>query len=222
MSIFKDILTGTEKDFRILMNGSNFLPEVQALRGLGQNHYHEEDVFEHTMMVFGLVDPNPILRLAALLHDTGKFPTRVPKDDGTATFYGHEYASARIAEAFLETVACFTGEEKEEVIWLVANHMKISQFVHGTSRKKQAKVLRDPRAMNLIDLYIADCLGRTPQARDKLNSALDIICEFYERERTLEQLGVTHENPIKVQLMNNILTKRPNTTKDELLAAVGA
>jgi len=39
-----------------------------------------------------------MIRLAALLHDIGKVPTRQPGVDGDFTFYNHEVVGAKMAK----------------------------------------------------------------------------------------------------------------------------
>ena len=96
------------------------LPELHALHGVEQSHYHHLDVYEHTVEVlaqqieleegleevFGELAPRvaavldePLadeltrgqaLRFGALLHDVGKPATRGLRPDGRITFIGHD------------------------------------------------------------------------------------------------------------------------------------
>jgi poly(A) polymerase len=96
------------------------LPEVAALHGVEQSHYHHLDVYGHTIEVlaqqlelegrlgevFGALEPRlravldePLgeelsrleaLRFGALLHDIGKPATRGVRPDGRVTFIGHD------------------------------------------------------------------------------------------------------------------------------------
>jgi poly(A) polymerase len=100
------------------------LPEVHALHGVEQSHFHHLDVYEHTVevlrqalwlerslgQVFGELEPElsavlaePLadeltrgqaLRFAALLHDIGKPATRGVTDTGRVTFIGHDSVGA--------------------------------------------------------------------------------------------------------------------------------
>lgn len=69
--------------FREMAKGkilSVVLPEVDNLRGVEQNSFHQEgDAFEHTMKVLECAPADLTLRWAALLHDIGKRPTQAEK-----------------------------------------------------------------------------------------------------------------------------------------------
>ena len=102
------------------------LPEVAALHGVEQSHFHHLDVYGHTLEVlaqqiqlegsldrhFGELAPRleavlaePLadelsrreaLRLAALLHDVGKPATRGVVQGGRVTFVGHDSTGERM------------------------------------------------------------------------------------------------------------------------------
>jgi tRNA nucleotidyltransferase (CCA-adding enzyme) len=48
------------------------LPELLATLGCRQNRFHKHDVYQHSLATLDAVPAEPILRLAALLHDVGK------------------------------------------------------------------------------------------------------------------------------------------------------
>jgi len=52
-----------------------FIPELYRLKGLVQNRYHTKDAWEHTRHVVKNTPSQVLLRLAALLHDLGKWET---------------------------------------------------------------------------------------------------------------------------------------------------
>ncbi|MFH2098103.1 MAG: HD domain-containing protein, partial [Pseudomonadota bacterium] len=96
-------------------------PELAPMKGVTQNHYHHQDVWEHSLAVLDLLEQaveepgerfgergqevagflaegrhRPLAKLAALFHDAGKPATRAMHKD-RATFYGHEKESERLA-----------------------------------------------------------------------------------------------------------------------------
>ena len=103
-------------------------PEILSMKGVRQDGYHHLDVWGHTLLTlenveivmgnsencFGEYAPNlreyldsgfvsgrsrkSIIKLAALLHDSGKPETRSEGTDGRTRFLGHENAGEKIAE----------------------------------------------------------------------------------------------------------------------------
>jgi poly(A) polymerase len=77
------------------------LPEVTNMAGVEQvNRHHHKDVLLHSLRVMqNVVDatPDPMLRLAALLHDIGKPATKRLDPELGWTFHGHEIVGARLA-----------------------------------------------------------------------------------------------------------------------------
>jgi len=87
-----------------LLEGSGlmelWMPELCPLVGCPQNKHHRFDVWGHTLEVVTHTPPEPELRWAALLHDTGKPGTRTGAGEATH-FYGHEGESETLAHALL-------------------------------------------------------------------------------------------------------------------------
>jgi len=93
-------------------------PELAAQRGLAQNKIEGEDLWDHTVRAVDAVPASqPVVRLAALLHDIGKPATL---DDGP--FRGHESVGADQAEALLERLR-FPRAVSSRVVELVRQHM---------------------------------------------------------------------------------------------------
>jgi poly(A) polymerase/tRNA nucleotidyltransferase (CCA-adding enzyme) len=99
----------------------HILPELSEGYRKKQNHYHQYTIFRHVMETVDHIEPEPILRLAALLHDIGKPGTR-KKIRGEWHFYGHEKESERLTKEIL-TRYRFSSHIIGRVTRLVANHM---------------------------------------------------------------------------------------------------
>ena len=77
-------------------------PLFDRMMALPQNSpFHSLSVGEHTLAVLCAAEPDRILRLAALLHDTGKVAAHTVDETGRDHFKGHNLISAQIAETFL-------------------------------------------------------------------------------------------------------------------------
>src|SRR5262249_13722059 len=104
------------------------LPEVKRMQGVEQPpQYHPEgDVRTHTLMLLeGLpAGCSKTLALGALLHDVGKPPTfRVAPD--RIRFDGHAEVGTKMAEEICRRFR-LSNEETEQVLSLVANHMRFA------------------------------------------------------------------------------------------------
>ncbi len=136
------------------------LPELAATIAVPQNRYHAYDVYFHTLYTCDAAPPEKAeVRLAALFHDVGKPATRAERPDGDATFYNHQYESARLTEAAMTRLR-FSGEMTERVVHLVRQHM--FDYRHEWSDAAVRRFLRTVRPENVADLFdlrIADNVG---------------------------------------------------------------
>lgn len=133
------------------------LPEVAAFKGVQQPpEFHPEgDVWVHTLMMLEGLPPDPSITLAlgVLLHDVGKPSTfRIAE---RIRFDGHVEAGERIALEILKRLR-FSNEETEQVIALIANHMRFKDV--GQMRESTVKrFLRLPRFEEHLTLHRLDC-----------------------------------------------------------------
>jgi len=135
------------------------LPEVSALHGIDQSHFHHLDVYGHTMEVlrrqleleqrlqelFGeLAQPlrtvldEPLadeltrgqaLRFGALLHDIGKPATRGVRPDGRVTFIGHDKVGEEMVRALCRRLR--TSERLSRFVeGLTRHHLVLGFLVH--------------------------------------------------------------------------------------------
>ena len=77
-------------------------PELLEGVGFQQNPFHAWDVFRHTSLTVDFAAAEPIVRLAALLHDVGKpRAAEPPGPKGDHTFYRHEFVGEEMAREIL-------------------------------------------------------------------------------------------------------------------------
>jgi poly(A) polymerase len=135
------------------------LPELDALRGVEQSHYHHLDVYAHTMAALQAVieisgDPGeyfggqgealatvlnePLaneltrgqaLRFGALLHDIAKPLTRGVAADGRVTFHHHDSRGAELATEILTRLRA-SDRLTAHVAALTRNHLRLGFLVH--------------------------------------------------------------------------------------------
>ena len=98
------------------------LPELDKCCGVRQDKkYHKFDVFKHCLYTCDYIEPDLILRLAAVLHDIGKPDTREIHGERT-TFHKHEVVSARLAKVVLERLR-YKKETISKTTHLIRMHM---------------------------------------------------------------------------------------------------
>ena len=97
------------------------IPELAPCVGFDQHsRHHIHDIYVHTAHTVAAMPADPVLRMAALLHDVGK-PLCA---DGQGHFYGHETQSAQMAEAVLTRLKA-SNEIRTRVTELIARHMQL-------------------------------------------------------------------------------------------------
>src|SRR5580704_14101 len=135
---------------------SDILPEVTAMKGVEQppKFHPEGDVWTHTLMMLdGLRSPAATLALGVLLHDVGKPGTfRIAE---RIRFDGHVELGEKIARDILTRLR-FSNAEIEQVIALVANHMRFG-YVHEMRESKLKRMLRMDRFDEHLELHRLDC-----------------------------------------------------------------
>ncbi|MGZ4194294.1 MAG: HD domain-containing protein, partial [Solirubrobacteraceae bacterium] len=143
------------------------LPELAALRGVEQSHFHHLDVFGHTRSVLAetialereperlagadapalmghLAAPlaneltrGQALRFGALLHDIAKPQTRAVTPQGRVTFMGHDESGARLASKILGRLRV-SERLREHVAALTRHHLRLGFLVHEMPLSRRA------------------------------------------------------------------------------------
>ena len=146
-------------------------PELLEGWGLEQNKYHAYDVWRHGMECMDACAGDPILRIAALLHDVGKPRTRAFSDKTKDwTFYEHEIVGAEIAEPICTRLR-FSNDEKARITSLVRHHLfhYSSDWGDGAVRRWIRRVGKD-LVPDLYRLNEADVRAKGKDASEDLAS----------------------------------------------------
>ena len=133
---------------------SVMFPEIETMRGVSQNRFHRFDVWGHSLACLeemerlfetypdrlggfdeiirmyldrslgGGITNGSLLKLTALFHDVGKPDTRNVREDGEATFYGHENRGAVIFRSMC--LSLLMGRRSIRMgTSLIRNHMRL-------------------------------------------------------------------------------------------------
>ena len=165
-----------------------FIPELPALQ-LEQDPVHRhKDVLRHTFAVVERLEPDPVLRLAGLLHDIGKPSTREFTTDGVS-FHHHEVVGARMAEVRLRDLRYPNGVV-EDVCKLIELHLRFHGFGDGWTDAAVRRYVRDAGLLldKLNQLTRADCTTRDPKRSERFARLQDELEERIARLAERENL----------------------------------
>lgn len=122
------------------------LPELLLAKGVEQGGHHTTDVWVHSLdALASCPSPDPIVRLATLLHDVGKPPTLQVSGDGP-TFYNHEVVGARLAKSIAYRLK-LSKRDTDRIFLLVRHHM-----FHYQPENSDAAIRRFMRKVGLTNL----------------------------------------------------------------------
>ena len=139
-------------------------PELLEGVGMEQNKWHAYDVWRHGMECMDACQADPVLRIAAMLHDVGKPRTRAWSEKTSDwTFYDHDRVGAEIAEPIAARLR-FSNEDRARIVALVRFHL-----FHYEASWTDAAVRRWIRRVGpdrLEDLYVLNAADVRAKGRD--------------------------------------------------------
>lgn len=136
------------------------MPELLLTKDIAQGGHHIYDVFTHSIEALrACASPDPVVRLATLLHDIDK-PT-VAKAEGVrgVTFYNHEVVGARTAKRIAERLK-LSKRDQDRVFTLVRWHMFVyeSKMTDASIRRFIRRVGKE-NIHDMMALRIGDRVG---------------------------------------------------------------
>ena len=158
---------------------SVILPEIAPMVGLQQaNPYHFLTVYEHTVETIASIEPDPVLRLTMLLHDTGKPSCYTRDENGVDHFKGHPAISAAIAERALSRLR-FDRQTIDTVKKLIIHHDDdLSPADYRI--KRVINLMGCEHAFDLVKIQKADVYGQHPDKLDRIAVLDDIATRMQE------------------------------------------
>ncbi|MCR4326159.1 MAG: CCA tRNA nucleotidyltransferase [Candidatus Roizmanbacteria bacterium] len=139
------------------------LPELYPTWGSEQKspkRHHIYDVGTHLIKALeACTNPDPIVRLACLLHDVGKPKTRVVQPDGVVTFYNHELVSTEIAFDIGKRLH-FSKRDLIKLTKLVRYHQfTVDEHQTDSAIRRVIRNVGKEYIYDLLDLRVADRIG---------------------------------------------------------------
>jgi poly(A) polymerase len=195
------------------------LPELPTLKLEVDEHHHHKDVYEHTLTVveqaidyekdYGL-EPDFVLRFAALMHDCGKPKTRKLEPAGGVSFHQHDLVGARITKKRMQALK-FDNDTIKSVSRLVELHLRF--FGYGEQAWTDSAVRRyvrdaDDLLIRLHALTRADVTTRNKRKAERLSFAYDDLEARIAKLREQEELDALRPDLSGEEIMQ-ILDLKP-------------
>lgn len=164
------------------------LPEFDTMMETPQHTvYHKYDVGRHTVAVMQNIDATPVLRWAALLHDSAKPECRTTDEQGVDHFYGHPKTGKAIARRVLRRMK-LDNDTIQRVERLVEWH---DFGLDGTVTKKTLRRALNRMGPDLFDDYAklrrADMLGQSDYMQEKKQQDYQHLLEMYREIREAQE-----------------------------------
>src|SRR5579883_1797742 len=183
----------------------HIVPEVLAMRTIRQDIYRYKDVFEHTLHVVDNIEPELVLRWAALLHDVGK-PRTIDNVNGETHFFGHEFVGEGMSRRILNRLR-YDRALVARVTHLVAMHQRINNYDGDWTDAAVRRFLREAGDA-LDDLFKLSRADLTTRREDKRRAAI----------RRLEELRARCE---AIQAQADVAKLRSPLDGNDLMALFG-
>ncbi|WP_441288613.1 CCA tRNA nucleotidyltransferase [Sorangium sp. KYC3313] len=214
-------------------------PEMIESVGCDQNRWHAYDVWGHAMACLDACKPEPILRVAALMHDIGKPRTReFSEKTRDYTFYEHERVGAEMADPILTRLR-FSNDERARIVALIRHHLICydDTWTDAAVRRWLRRVT-PALAPDLYEIGVADALGKGREAtediatigrlRERVDALLAAGAALSAKDlavngnRLMKELGIPPSRLVGelLERLVELVTEEPEAnTPERLLAA---
>ncbi|WP_437799266.1 CCA tRNA nucleotidyltransferase [Sorangium sp. So ce693] len=214
-------------------------PEMIESVGCEQNRWHAYDVWGHAMACLDACKPEPILRVAALMHDIGKPRTReFSEKTKDYTFYEHERVGAEMADPILTRLR-FSNDERARIVALIRHHLICydDTWTDAAVRRWLRRVT-PALAPDLYEIGFADALGKGREAtediatigrlRERVDALLAAGAALSAKDlavngnRLMKELGIPPSRLVGelLERLVELVTEEPEAnTPERLLAA---
>lgn len=212
------------------------LPELAPMLGFEQHTpFHRCDVWEHTVRAVESIPAAEVLRLAMLLHDSGKPSAFTLDENGVGHAYGHQAISAEIAARALENLRV-DNATRERVLLLVKHH-DIPMDATPQCLKRRLHQFGEEMVRQLIEVRRADMMGKGTMTAEEINAQAESLRQALDTLLatqpcvTLKSLDVHGGDLMQLgikgkavgqclgYLLNQVMDNRVSNNRADLLAA---
>jgi putative nucleotidyltransferase with HDIG domain len=212
------------------------LPELEALHGIEQSHFHHLDVYDHTIEVLNslaaidaslseyfpddaerlrAVLDEPLaddltrvqaLRFAALLHDIGKADPRRLTDSGRVTFIGHDARGAEMIRKLCLRLR--TSERLREFLAQITRHHLVLGFLVHERPLSQRAIYRYLKLCSPVEVEVTllTCADRIATRGKNAEAAIEAHLDL-ARELMTAALRWRAEGPPRAPLRGDELAE---------------
>jgi tRNA nucleotidyltransferase (CCA-adding enzyme) len=155
-----------------------FLPEFDRCMETRQNNpHHCYSVGEHILKSMELIRNDRILRLTMLLHDLGKPACLTTDEQGIDHFYGHQEASAAMAQTILRRLK-YDNDTIRKVVKLVRFHDMQIRLTAPAVRKAVVRIGEELFPF-FLEVKQADLLAQSTYQREEKQEILNEVKRLY-------------------------------------------
>ncbi len=194
-------------------------PELLEGVGMEQNKWHSYDVWRHGMACMDACVGDPILRIAALLHDVGKPRTRAWSEKTKDwTFYDHDRVGAEIADPICARLR-FSNEERQRIVALVRHHLFHYDKWSDAAVRRWIRRVGKERIEDLYILNEADIRAKGPDFDPASLAPLEALKAHVEKVLAEGAALTTRDLAIDGHVLMKELGLKPGRIIGEILEA---
>ncbi len=183
------------------------MPELLSMKEVKQGGHHIYDVFTHSLEALrACPSPDPVVRLATLIHDIDKPVVAKAGGERGVTFYNHEVSGARTAKRIAERLK-LSKKDQDRVFTLVRWHMFVyeSKMTDASIRRFIRRVGKE-NIHDMMALRIGDRVGGGSKATSwRLTELQKRIGEQFYEPLSLKDMNI---NGAEIMTLLNIPPSR--------------
>ncbi len=176
------------------------IPELLATKGIKQAGHHIYDVFTHSIEALrSCASPDPVVRLATLLHDIDKPKSMVAQGVRGVTFYNHEVTGARTAKAIAARLR-LSKRDCDRIFTLVRWHMfSYTEEMTDAGVRRFIRRVGKENINDMMALRVGDRVGGGSKATSwRLTELQKRIGEQFYEPLSLKDLAVDGADVMRV------------------------